>query len=375
MKTKFRIPALLFMAAILCTLVVVSCKDDDSDTPSTPTVDLTALQASITAAQTKLTSTTEGKADGQYSAESRTTLQTAIAAAQAVVGNSATTQEDADNAKNSLDLAVTAYNDSVIKPIAAEDLIAYWSFDEGSGTTVADGSGNNHNGEFKKGPDYDGWPQGLPEWGADRTGADGKALHFTEGGSVEIPYATALNPTTALSVSAWIQLDENEMINRFLGLGSWLGYKFEVENHNKPFFSMGHGDAGAAYDRDTEGTVLPDDGAWYHLVMTFDSDADKMIFYINGQPVKEWSDTPDPGHVLDPPYNLVIGQDFPSDKYYLGDPGNGDNFNDPTMEDQYHVIPAAWGGYLRGSIDELRMYKVALTASQVGALYDREKPE
>jgi hypothetical protein len=40
----------------------------------------------------------------------------------------------------------------------------------------------------------------------------------------------------------------------------------------------------------------------------------------------------------------------------------------------YHVIPAAWGGYLHGSLDEVRIYKVALTATQVTSIYDLEKP-
>jgi hypothetical protein len=53
--------------------------------------------------------------------------------------------------------------------------------------------------------------------------------------------------------------------------------------------------------------------------------------------------------------------------------GDGTNF-DVVTSPEYHVIPVAWGGHFRGSIDELRMYNAVLTASQVTALYEREKP-
>ncbi len=101
----------------------------------------------------------------------------------------------------------------------------------------------------------------------------------------------------------------------------------------------------------------------------------KMTFYINGVKVKEYTDTPNAGNSISgKPYNLTIGQDFPTDKYYMGDPGNGDNFNDATKADQYHVIPVAWGGYYQGSLDDLRIYNIALSDTQVTALYTQEKP-
>src|ERR1041384_464643 len=182
MKTRFTIPAVLFLAAVLSVAFVVSCSKDDPIPPP----DLTALKASIAAATTVATNSTEGKNDGQYPVGSKTALQAAIAQAQAVVDNTATIQTEADAAKVSLDLAVTTFQGLVITPIAKDALIAHWSFNEGAGTTAGDDSDNHFNGTFKTGATA--WGAGTPTWSADRTGAANKALHFDHGGNVEIPY-------------------------------------------------------------------------------------------------------------------------------------------------------------------------------------------
>jgi hypothetical protein len=359
MKTKFRIPVMIFAAAMLSTMLVVSCSEDDK----TPPPDLTALKASITAANAVVAATAEGKNDGQYPVGSKTALQSAIAQAQAVVDNDATTQAEADAAKVSLDLAVTTYQALVITPIAKDALIAHWSFDEGTGTTAGDDSGNNFTGTLKNGPTGTGWKAVLPTWAADRTGAANKALHF-DGGNVEIPYNTKLNPA-AMTIAVWVKGDVIKAGNRFLGLQSWVGYKFELQEANRPFLSIGYN--GGTYDRDSQ-QDLPIN-QWHHIVATYK--AGEMVFYVDGTMIKTWTDTPNaPLSISAKPYNLVIGQDFPTDKYSAGD---GTGFDDPNSPN-YHVIPLAWGGYFQGSLDEMRMYNTVLSATQVSQLYDREKP-
>ena len=90
-----------------------------------------------------------------------------------------------------------------------------------------------------------------------------------------------------------------------------------------------------------------------------------MIFYIDGVAVKTWENTPgDAKSISGAPYNLVIGQDFPTDQY-------------AATEANYDVdkkIPLAWGGYFRGLLDEVRIYKTVLTATQVESIFNREKP-
>jgi hypothetical protein len=71
--------------------------------------------------------------------------------------------------------------------------VAYWKFDEGSGTTTADASGNGNNGTL----------QGPPTWSAGRVGA--KALSFDGVDDyVQVGAAAKLVMTNSLSISAWI---------------------------------------------------------------------------------------------------------------------------------------------------------------------------
>lgn len=363
---------MLLMAAMLFTVAIVSCKEDKED--PIPPPDVAALNASITAATTLKNATTEGKNDGQFPVGSKATLDAAIVAAQAVVDNEASTQAQVDAAKVSLDAAITAYQNAVITPIAVEALVAHWSFDEGTGTTAGDASENEFDGSFVAGPM---WPVaggdpiggGMPEWAEDRTGAANKAIYFGEtGGSIEVPYNTALNPVDAITVSAWVKSEVIKPGNRFLGLQSWVGYKYELQEGNYPFFSVGHG-SDATYDYDAI-VALPNE-TWHHVAVTYSAADGKMTFYVDGELTNTDEGLGDEARsIADKPYNLVIGQDFPTDKYSLGD---GAGFGDPESED-YRVIPLAWGGHFQGSIDELRIYNIALTESQIGSLYDREKP-
>ena len=71
------------------------------------------------------------------------------------------TQEQVNNAVVALNNAVDAYNESEIAPVAEADLVAHWSFDEGTGTVANDNSANGFDGEFKTG--HIDWGAGFPE--------------------------------------------------------------------------------------------------------------------------------------------------------------------------------------------------------------------
>jgi len=364
MKTRFRNPVMFLMAALLCAFVVASCGDDDKDT--TPATDFTALNASITAAQAKLSSTEEGKLDGQYPKASRDALQAAITAAQLVVSTPGVTQAQADAANTQLGVAMTTYDAAKITPIAADALVAHWSFDEGTGTTAHDESANGFDGTLKNGPV---WPEAwhanadMPDWWEDRNGAAGKAIHFSsDGGAIEVPYNTKLNPA-AITLALWIKADSIAAGNRFLGLHSWLGYKFQLQEANRPFFTAGT--ANGAIDKDSEQNLPV--GEWHHIAVTYGTN--QMLFYVDGELIKTWDNLPDPlVSISAKPYNFVLGQDFPTDQYTATD-ANYDAADSPD----FHKIPLAWGGHMRGAIDEVRIYNTVLTGAQISSIYDREK--
>ncbi len=336
-----------------------SCSDDSADNDNPVVVDKAALASAIDAAETLLEETVEGNNDGEYPTAARTELQNAITAAQAVNSSTTVTQEQVNNAVVSLNQAVTAYNEAVIAPIAEEALIGHWTFNEGTGTTITDNSANEFTGTFMTGPEA--WGAGTPTWTEDRHGDAGKAIYFNEGANIEIPYNTKLNPSQ-ISIALWINPEEINANNRFIGLHSWIGYKFQLQEANKPFFTV-HAEDDSYYDRDAEVNGLPIN-EWHHIAVTFGGG--NMVFYIDGTEVKKWENTPGEAmSIADTPYNLVFGQDFPTDQYAA----TPDNFENDQK------IPLDWGGYFRGSMDEIRMYNTVLTASQIQSIYDREKPE
>ncbi|MBP1965347.1 discoidin domain-containing protein [Paenibacillus aceris] len=76
--------------------------------PSTP-VDKSALNASITNAQTKYNAAVEGNGDGLYAIGSKAQLQSAIDTAKATANDSNATQQQVDSAKAALETAVQAF--------------------------------------------------------------------------------------------------------------------------------------------------------------------------------------------------------------------------------------------------------------------------
>jgi hypothetical protein len=358
MKTNNVKPILIGMVSLLCSgLFVISCSED-----SVAPVDKTQLKTSLDEANGLLTASTEGTAAGNYQRGSKTTLKNAVDIAQVVFDLPEASQATVTGANANLQAAITTFKGKLVTAIDPTNLVGHWTFDElttaAAGTAVKDYSGNNRNGTMRAGhPGFNGGAAGVaPQLGTDRYGNAGKALRLNKGANVEIPYNAALNPA-AISISVWVRLSEVRN-NRFIGLHSWNGYKFEVQDGNRPFMTVNS--TGNIYDRDA--AVAIGQNAWYHLVATHT--AGKMKFYINGVMVKEWSDVPNAARTLATPYNLVLGCDFPTDQYAATD----------ANYDKDLKIPVAWGGYLNGTLDEVRIYKVALTDAQVTSIYDLEKP-
>lgn len=344
-KTIFgALPVVLFM--FFASTLFVSCDKDEEET-----VDKTELLATIGEAETLITSAAEGTAEGQYLPGSIATLQSVVDIAQVVYDDDDATQTEVDNTVIAIDAAMVVFEGNIVEAIAPEALVGHWTFDEGSGTMLTDYSGNSFDGTLMDGANT--WGGGLPTWTTDRYGVDGGALMFNEGSHVVIPYNAALNPEK-LSISLWINAAEILENNRFIGLHSWLGYKFQLQSANKAFFTIAASEG--IYDRDSDPELAIE--TWYHVVVTFGDG--NMTFYVNGTETQVWDNTP--GTALANAGNdLVFGQD--SDEYAAED-SNYDN-------DQ--IIPLAWGGYFHGALDEVRFYNTPLTAAQVLSIYELEK--
>jgi len=239
------------------------------------------------------------------------------------------------------------YNESV-----AAHLIGFWKFDGNPN----DASGRGNNGKVRRGHAYFG--AGIPVLTRDRFGRANMCYHFDKGGNIEVPYTKNLNPQE-MTISLW---SKKQLLDRTLNTDSyylvamnrWNGYKLQYQADNFIFFTIKWA-LFSYYDRDTNPVALTND-VWYHIVVT--SKPGEMDFYINGDLVKSWTDTPNPPVTLESPVNFVIGQDLPTNKYSLDE-------NDPD-----HYVN--WGGYFTGDIDDVMFFNAALTAQQVKSIFTRQ---
>ena len=238
--------------------------------------------------------------------------------------------------KNSvLWLSVTAvYKDSksVVYPwgwtnhaYAAWDLslvpLAHWKFDEASGTTAADSSGNGNTGTVAGNPVWrptGGWLAGALEF-------DGRGDYV----KVEKPRGFNFAPGS-FSVSTWIYPKETR--------GRWHAImEYDRSNSNGNRFGLWLDEEGRFHFRVGQTTTQTRDALttnrWYHLTAVYDSSTKSMKLYVDG--------------VLETMAGSVKGF---------------------AAANQSTVILGARGSaddeYFTGLIDDLRVFKVALTADE-----------
>ena len=351
---RFNFIQRIMLFALSLTLMLGACSKKDT-TPPPPPADKTALQAKVTESQTLYDGTLEGTRPGFYEVGSKTAFLTVLNAAKAVLADVNATQSAVTNATAQLQAALDAYKAKLIKEIAEANLIGFWKM---NGNT-ADSSGKLNNGIATAGHAFYG--AGVLAAAPDRFGRPGMAYYFDKGSNIEVPYSTALNPQQ-LTISSWIKKSApaSRTINTdtytILALNRWNGYKFQLQSANKLFFTMkaNNGIDTAYYDRDDETAVL-DNEVWYHGVVTYKPGV--MNFYVNGDLVKSWTNTPHTPVTLGTPINFTIGQDLPTSKYL-------------TTDGDFQV---AWGGFFTGTMDDIMFYNVALDAVQVKSIFNNQK--
>lgn len=342
---------LLMAFTIGMAVITTSCSDDDDDSDDPVQIDKETLADKIAEAEDLILNTEEGTAEGQYQRGAKEELQNVLDNAQSVYDDEEATQTEIDNTVVALENAIDDYLSKEITPIAPDALIGHWTFDEGEGTEAADYSENGHSGTLLEAPE--GWNGGLPQWATDRYGDENKALFFNEGSHINIPYSPDFVPGQ-MTIALWINASEVLENNRFIGLHSWNGYKFQLQSANKAFFTASTTEG--IYDKDTDPPLELD--TWYHVAVTVGDG--NVTFYINGTETQKWDDVP--GELSTESTNdLVFGVD--SDEYAP----TADNYE----EDQ--IIPLEWGGYLHGYMDEVRMYSTILSESQISSIYELEK--
>src|SRR6516164_3405370 len=199
---------------------------------------------------------------------------------------------------------------------ATSGLVAAYSFDEGSGTTVTDASGNGNNGTITG-----------ATWST--AGKYGKALSFNGSNAVvTIPDAASLHLSTGMTLEAWVNPSTvNANYRDVIYKGNDNFYLEATSSHSsRPDAGM---IAGGTY-ADAFGTAALAANTWSFLTETYDGST--LRLYVNGTQVASTAHT---GTIATSTNPLQIGGD------------------------------SIYGQYFAGLIDEVRVYNVALTAAQI----------
>ncbi len=353
---KFKFLYFLMMILMAGSLLTFTACDDDDDDDPIDQVDKAELATKIQEAEALIENTVEGTAEGQYTPGSKAELQETIDLAREVHDDPDATQSQVDNAVIALNTAIQTYNSREVVPIAQDELVGHWTFDEGEGTQASDYSGNSFHGTLTTGHPF--WGAGTPEWTEDRYGNANQALYFDQGANVEVPYNAQLNPSQAITISLWMKpdmFDDPPANNYMVSLNRWNGYKLQLQDAPKVFFTIRAGEE-VYHDRDNESPEI-NLGEWYHVAVTFQDG--EMAFYLDGTLIKLWDNTPGTPYQLASPVNLTIGQDLPTDVY-------------TTIQDDPFFVD--WGGYFRGVLDEVRIFNTALSEAQIQSIYELEAP-
>jgi len=238
-------------------------------------------------------------------------------------------------------------------------LNAGWHFDEGTGTTATAFSTVKHVGTFKAGnAGVFGATAGSPTWVTGVKG--GKAISFSNGAHLEVPYTTAFLPVN-LTISVWIKPTELYENNYILSQNYWTGYKLQTQGGGKPFFTYKkvNGDIIDA-DNETDNSIKIN--VWNHIVITVNATAKELKFFVNGTLTKTWTDPK--GGALTQILTAPAPQPF-----IIGCIATDAELATWTWTETPTSL-----GYFKGAVDELKIYNIALADGQVSKLYNDEKP-
>lgn len=213
-------------------------------------------------------------------------------------------------------------------------LVGYWPLNEGTGTAAVDDSGRKNNGTWSGtqagASGYYGAGSAWP-WGGYFNGSNDW---------VDVPVSASLNPTAALTITAWIHPSsvssgEYELVRRESQFSLTM-----VSQVVKFWLNSGGSWANVA----STGNVLTAPGQWYFIAVTWDGTSPKI--YINGMLSTTGAN-----------YTAALTNN-PSYDTFLGVLSNTSN---------------AKSYFYSGSMSNVRIYNRALSAAEISSLYNGRK--
>ena len=347
---------MLLAALAFISFGFTSCNGNDDKNENS--ADMTELNTLITSCESLLSSATTT----DYPQSAITTFSTTLSAVKAAVAKGGLSQSTVNNLVTQLTAAKDTFEAAAYGAIPASALTFGLSFDEGTGTSLKTTGSNTWTATLQKGPsDIFGTDTGIPTF---VTGKVGKALHFDKGAHLEIAdYASGKLLGNALSIAVWVKPDELYANNYIISYNYWNTWKFQVQDGGKPFFTgKTDNDACVDFDNETDNSVPAN--AWTQLVVSVDLKAKTVSFYVNGSLTKLWDSSTKAGS---------FSNTFAS--YGTTLPiciGACTTIDEAKTWSWFSTEVGQWG-YFKGTLDELKVYNIALTDGQVSKLYNDEK--
>ncbi|HUW17709.1 MAG TPA: LamG-like jellyroll fold domain-containing protein [Sedimentisphaerales bacterium] len=210
-------------------------------------------------------------------------------------------------------------------------LVAWWKFDETSGTKVADSAGSGYDGTVI---------EGKPIW--DPNGKYGGCLDFDETYGISIPKEVFGSVNKAITISVWVNGDKDQPAHSNVILQAGVGergkpYLVTVQTNwqdsGEVRFKTGRGNRdGVRFNAAAEEWA----GRWNHYAFVKDGDKGFQRIYLNGTLVAEEKGTKAP----------MSG---------VGAARIG-------------IAPDRFGDQYIGKLDDLRIYNYALSEQEIAAL-------
>jgi len=229
--------------------------------------------------------------------------------------------------------------------VAASDLVAHFAFEGNLVDSVSNTSATN-NGT------------------SNSTGIKGQGMQVGLGNYAVFAPTDAIKNLQSMSIAYWVNTPINttgiqtpvDFVNPDQFWGNFDMF-FDGQSDASSVFKMHlFGNNGAKEAWLTAWSLASPWGKWIHIALTYDMASEKFSFYVNGAPVGTSTQTG---------FGAVNFANVPA--IVLGTVQFKTN---PSMTSG--SSGEDWASFLLGTLDELRIYKKALTADDVKALYNLE---
>ena len=332
-------------AAIILSIMVVSCKKDNTTTPSDDpsseqpvTVDKTELNALIADCEKIANDATTDK----YPQAAIDAFKAAIETAKKA-GEAATTEDAVKNIITQLTAAKETFLAAEVGAIPADALAFAIDFEANAN-------------EFKTSGKYE-WDaklvagtDGVPTY-VEGHKSGSKGMQF--GGVSYIQIANAVPSVVesqTFSIAVWVNTPINEN-NYILSWNKWDSWKFQTQSTNKAFLTVKTQQTD--YIEHDSNVEIPEN-EWHHVVVTLDLVNGTEIYYLDGEVAMVWNK--DNESKLGTA-NQTICNAPEGTKLLVG-----------IQEENPET-----SGYFVGKMDDLAFYTIALDGGQVSKLYNDQK--